>query len=133
MKRFISISVLMAIMTFASVSCNKKEPFDVLAAQQKLCGVWNSIDNAAPEKTYQIAIEPNGVVHIHIKNLCEMGDDAAVNVNLLDEKSLLIPTQTIDDNTIGGTGTISDEFMKMIFELYFNQKLVTITCNKVKK
>ncbi len=128
--------VYIILVTLVMVAaCSNEEPFDVIGAQRQLSGKWDCTESSG--KTYQIAISPNGVVNIHIYNLCDIGEDIAVNANLLDENNLLIPSQGAGGHSIEGTGKILDKYKKLVFELHFDNTTkdatpVVVTCNKKK-
>ena len=129
--------IFIIIVCVAGFSCNREEPFDVLAAQQKLLGKWKCTDYSGEVKgdEYQITVERNCIMNVHIRNLLNLGENEFVIVQLLDEKNVFIPPQTKESYIIEGEGAISDEYKKMVFELDFNDgnasKHITVTCNKV--
>ena len=119
---------------FVAVSCgDKKEPFDVLAAQRKMAGKWECTEEDGG-KSYQITLAAEGVMNMTIKNLCDRGEQESVVVNLLSETSLLIPTQQKDGYSVEGNGSISEEYRKMVLDLNFNEgsgaKKIIVTCSK---
>lgn len=133
MRHTSRLKILLFLMWVVVASCSREEPFDVIGAQRQLSGKWDCTEDTG--KSYQITIVPYGMVNIYIKNICNMGEDVAVNVNLLDENSLLIPSQHPEGYRIEGTGTISEGYKKMILELRFDDGTksltsIVVTCNK---
>ena len=102
---------------FAVSACGGEEPFDVMEAQRRLSGKWDCVECTG--KTYQMNVSPSGVMNVHYSNLRDLGDEETVNVILLNEEELLVPPQEKISYHIEGTGTISDEYSKVVLELSF--------------
>ena len=138
MRNVIFFKIILLSLFFIAFSCND-EVFDVLAAQEKLCGVWNCSEG---EENYQIQIVANGVNSVNIQNLCQMGNKVNVNAKIMSATSLLIASQDaffIDGEderetqyALEGFGVISEEFTKIVFNnLGFREGDEKMTSRKI--
>ncbi len=112
------------------VSCNREEPFDVAYAQQRLSGKWNCVEDTGD--AYEITISPNGAMNIYISNLCKTGADILVNVSLLDENNVLIPSQTVQGYKFEGTGTV-EQYKHLTLDFRFGNNLAPVVAHCEKK
>ena len=123
-KVFLAI-VVSCLLVF---SCKKKDSFDVLEAQRQMAGVWVCVEDG--EEPYEITISIAGVSNVHIKNLFDMGGEEVVVMNLLSETSSLVPPQTVNGSSIGGTGVISERYRKMTLTVTVGSNTIVIACTK---
>ena len=134
MKYVSCLKIILLVASVSIVSCENGESFDVLAAQRQLSGKWECIEDNGKE--YEITVLSDEIMNVHFKNLCDMGENETVNVILLKENSLLIPSQDKVIYSIEGIGSISNKYKEMILELNFYDKTIgseQVIVNCIKK
>lgn len=81
---------------------------------------------------YQMTISANGVTSINMNNFANL--DITVKADLLDKNNLIIPPQTEDGFTVGGTGVINRyRTMELSFHYRHGGELVEITADCTKQ
>jgi hypothetical protein len=118
--------IAMAVCSTLLYSCQPDDNTDPSPtdARDNVTGMWACSENSTAygQQNYDVEIikDPANSGNIQIDNFFGLGDGKKVSASM-SNLNLTIPTQTVDNTTFSGSGTISSNYKNISFTYTFNE------------